>query len=263
MANTNGGGANPQYEFLVNGTVMQAFSTASTYLWTPTPTAASTTYTLSAVAKDMNTPNPTPVTSNTLSYQITAPLTGVSLQVNPTSPRLVNTSITLTATATGGAVPQYQFTATDSSGNITVIQKYSLVASCKWTPTIAQQYNLQVTAQDLNGSTSTKAVKLASISSPAKKTTLRQPMSATLPSVTSLVVPYTIAAQFSRVSLAVNPASPRAVGTPITLTATTTGGALLNYQFLVNNVPVPNGNRLSPTYQWTPTASGPIVSPWW
>ena len=88
-------------------------------------------HSLAVVVTDQNDPQQTQLTSTTLTYVIAPALTSVSLSVGKPSPALVNTPITLTATATGGSPNLvYRFLA---SGN--EIRGYGSVPSCTWTPT--------------------------------------------------------------------------------------------------------------------------------
>lgn len=52
---SSSGGANIQYQFLVNGAVVRDFQTSNTYPWTPTTTGS---YTLTVKAKNLNSTNP-------------------------------------------------------------------------------------------------------------------------------------------------------------------------------------------------------------
>ena len=80
----------------------QGYSSSASCIWTPTSAG---NYLISATAMD----GAGTVVNTTCWYAITAPLTAVSLAFSPLSPQPVNTPITLSATATGGANVQYQF----------------------------------------------------------------------------------------------------------------------------------------------------------
>ncbi len=66
------------------------------------------------------------------------------------SPQPPNTAITLTATATGGTNVQYQFWTynPDVTPAWNQLQAYSPQNTCTWTPAVAGNYLLSVTAQD-------------------------------------------------------------------------------------------------------------------
>ena len=138
------GGAQDQYAFYDGATPITGFSTSQSATWTPN---AAGTHNLTVVVKDISVTPPTIVTSPIVAYTIDNQLSAASLSGNPPSPVPVNTLVTLTATATGGAAPQYKFTATDPGGNTTTVQAYSLSATCSWTPTLVGNYTLWVYIQ--------------------------------------------------------------------------------------------------------------------
>ena len=88
-----------------------------------------------------------------LPYQVTiAPLTAVALSATPASPQQGNTTITLTATPTGGSGQVlYLFRAgyTDAAGwhwtNLNAA--YTATTSCNWTPATAGNFTLVVWAR--------------------------------------------------------------------------------------------------------------------
>ena len=101
---------NVQYQFWVYNAAtqtwsqLQAFSTSAACLWTPN-TAGN--YYLSTTALDSSTGTEK---SATTWYTITPPpLSAVTLTTSPASTCAINTSVTLTATPTGGTNVQFQF----------------------------------------------------------------------------------------------------------------------------------------------------------
>ena len=104
------GGTNVQFQFWLYNPVatpawsqLQAYSSSATCCWTP---AAVGNYLLSVTAQD----GATGAAVNTLLwYTIGNPLTAVTVTPSLASPQPANTSITFTATATGGTNVQYQF----------------------------------------------------------------------------------------------------------------------------------------------------------
>ena len=74
-------------------------------------------------------------------------------------------------------------------------------------------------------------------------------------------------APLTAVSVIASPASPQLVNTPITFTASATGGTNVQYQFwMYNQAATPAWSQLqayssTATCQWTPTAAGSICSP--
>ncbi len=128
---------------------------------------------------------------------------------SPASPQPINTPITLTADGDGRGAVQYQFWLYNPAATPawSQLQAYSSTATCLWTPTTPGNYLLSVTART---------------ASPARER------------ITPLVYHYRGAR--SRPSpLPPSPASPQPANTPITLTATATGGTNVQYQFWVYN----------------------------
>lgn len=135
------------------------------------------------------------------------PLSAVALSAVPSALHLPNTPITLTAAPTGGNRVEYQFKAgrQDAAGwHWTAIRNYQAGASCAWTPGSAGLYTLVAYAREVG---SVKAYDVLG-------TTICR-----------------ILAPLSALKLATMPPAPQPFGTPITLTATPTGGAQVEYQF--------------------------------
>ena len=195
------GGANVVYQFWAGNALVSDYSPATLCTWTPQSTGS---YTLSVKAKDLNG-NLTTVTSQQITFVIASPLTAVTLSASPSSPSLANTPITLTATAAGGANPYYKFY--DITHGIT-LQDYSPSPTCLWTPSDIGSYQLAVTVHDLHGSSSA-------------------------PDVVSPTIIYVINPPASGVSLSANPPTQSTVNSQVVLTATATGGAQVNYRFMV------------------------------
>ena len=63
-------------------------------------------------------------------------------------PHAVATPITLSATPTGGAHVEYQFLVDDGSGWV-ALGEYTPAATCLWTPTVADTYQLKVMAREV------------------------------------------------------------------------------------------------------------------
>jgi hypothetical protein len=150
---------------------------------------------------------------------------------------VVNTPITLTATATGGTSVQYQFWRYNPAATPawSQVQAYSPQATCTWTPSTAGNNLLSVTAQD--GVTGTE------VTTTAWYTT-------------------TSGISLTSVSLAASPTTPQVVNTPISLSATATGGTNVQYQFWQYNPAVtPAWSQVQAysaqsTCVWNPTAAG-------
>ena len=250
-ATPTGGGGQVQYLFRVgyqdaagwhwsslNG---GNYTTTATCTWTP---AAVDAYTLVVWARIIgHTASYDQYASQ--GYQVTVPpLTAVALAAKPASPQPENTAITLTAMPTGGGGQvQYLFRAgySDAAGWhwVNINSTYTTTATCTWTPAAVESYTLVVWAR-LIGHTANYD-QYAS-----------QGYQVTVPPLTA-------------VALKATPAAAQPVGTPITLTATPTGGGgQVQYLFRVGysnaagwhwaNI---NGTyTMTATCTWTPAAVG-------
>jgi len=170
-----------------------------------------------------------------------APITVSALIPDRTSPQPVGTAITWTATATGGSGSyQYQFwrRRTDSGGYV-VVQPYGPSASYTWTPGASDVGDHQIAVWVRNAGSSA-VVEAGGIAAVFTITAGSAP-----PQVTALTP---------------NQTSPQRVGTPITWTATVTGGSgSYQYQFFRRRTDsggyvIVQAYSASATYTWT---SGP------
>ena len=205
---------------------LQAFTPANTVSWTP---SAPGLYLLSTTAQDGSSGQQK---SASLWYTVSGPpLTAVSLAEMPVSPQSVNTTVTLTATASGGTAVQYQFWAySATTQSWSQLQALSTSSTCTWTPATAGWYYLSVTALDATGATASTSAWYG---------------------VSSLL----------SATLTTSKASPQPANTPITLTLSATGGSNLQYQYWIYNATTQTWSQLqgfstSPSYSWTPTAAG-------
>ncbi|MFN7958117.1 MAG: multicopper oxidase domain-containing protein [Holophagaceae bacterium] len=113
---SNPAGAAFEYQFLVNGAIVQNYSATATYSFPLTQAVG--VYTVDVNAR---TSPASAVVSNSLVYTITpGPATGVQLLPNLPSPQASTKIITFTATGIGSTNYQYQF-----SVDGTVVQAYS------------------------------------------------------------------------------------------------------------------------------------------
>ncbi|MHB9132366.1 MAG: triple tyrosine motif-containing protein [Armatimonadota bacterium] len=223
------GGYRVEYQFQVYNGVqwveLRGYAADNTCPWTP---AAPGQYTLQTMAREVGTTTPLTATSN---YTVTAmPISGVTLVVDPASPQAVGTSTTLTAIVTGGNQVEYAFLVYDGA-QWTTLRGYTAGRTCPWMPTKPGQYSLKVQAREV-GTTSVKEATSSFI--------------VTVPPITGL-------------TLTTNPASPQAVGTGITLTATVMGGNQVRYAFLVSDGvrwAALRGYATDNTCPWTPGTPG-------
>ncbi|MEI7832766.1 MAG: Ig-like domain-containing protein, partial [bacterium] len=143
------GGAGLLYQFLVNSAVVRDYLATDSYAWKPTIAG---TYTLTVKAKDANA---VVVTSAAVSYKI---MPKVTLVASLATPRPINTTITLTASALGMTAPRYSFRISykDRWGRTiySVQQAYGVANTLAWKPTVAGTYTITVLARE---STSTAA----------------------------------------------------------------------------------------------------------
>jgi Tol biopolymer transport system component len=134
-------------------------------------------------------------------------LTAVNLTVAPSSRSAVNRPVSLTAETIGGDDSRYQFRLGTRSGNTwvwSVLRGYAATPTYTWTPAAEGSYALVVWARDADSVRTYDVYQSVS---------------------------HTVTAALARVTLAIAPKLPQAVGTAVTLTATPTGGANVDYQF--------------------------------
>ncbi len=139
----------------------------------------------------------TPVGKTTSIGLLSIPLSSVVMVMSPTAKCAIGKSVTMTATAVGGTGIQYKFMTGE-----TVLQDLSNSNSFVWTPSATGTYQITVVAVD---SDSTQTYCSASYI------------------VTSALSSVTLATSLSDVTL---------VGNAITLTATSVGGAYVQYKFM-------------------------------
>ena len=225
------GGTDVSYQFWAYAASTQSWSrlpsSSSACTWTP---ATAGCYYLTVSAQDGVSGT---VVSNAAWYNVSS-LTALTLGTSPTSPQPANTGITLTATASGGSSLTYQFWCySAATGTWSQLQAFSSSNTITWTPSAIGSYFLTTTAQD--GSTG-------------------QQMSASLWYIVSGPV-------LTAVSLATAPVSPQLINTPVTLTATATGGTNVQYQFWAYSAAMQSWSQLqaltaSPTCTWTAATAG-------
>jgi hypothetical protein len=149
-----------------------------------------------------------------------APVTNVTLAIDPQVRQVVGRPISLTALALTDGPVEYLFRAGYKSGaawNWTTLRNYATTATCSWTPPDARIWSLAAWARAVGSSQTYDAYT---------------------------TVAYTVVAPVSAVIVGATPRSPQPVGTPITLTASPVGGAQVLFRFRV-------GYKSGSIWQWT------------
>jgi hypothetical protein len=214
----SGGVAPYQYQFLVkdsNGAIQAstAYGSSDSFIWNTTGYAF-LAYTLQVNACSAGS-TACPEKSATMTYQIVTPVASATISASPAGPQYPGTTVTLTATASGGSgAPEYQFWRQGPSDNsFVVVQGYVSSATCAWNTTSLPPgiYNWKVYARNAGSTAAYEA--------------------------TSPVLVYTLAIPpVTGVSLSSSVVSPQAPGTTVSFTASATGGyAPLQYRFQIRN----------------------------
>jgi hypothetical protein len=244
-AAVTGGGAPYQYKWwLYDGstwTIAQGWTGANTYTWTPTQPNAD--YRVGVWVRNATTFANVSDANLSVPYTITAPGAAAPLMVtrllsNVASPQVPGTSVSFTATATGGTAPyQFKWWVHDGS-NWTIVQDWNGSSSYTWTPTRAG-VSYQVSVWVRNATTSADVADA------------------------SAVVPYTITPPGGAPSgplrialLTSSMSSPQRVGTSVTFTIVAAGGSG-NYHykwwlFDGSHWSLQDDWSASSTFTWTP-----------
>lgn len=161
--------------------------------------------------------------------------TGVSLVASLSSPQAPNTPITFIASGTGGSGSyEYQFSVRTTDTPYAVAQAYSTSNNWTWTPTTTGPYDIKVDVRSAGSTAASEAsgnVFFYQIETPATTVTIDSDLTA-----------------------------PQAPGTPITFTATASGGSgPFEYRFWVNTgngYSVQQNYGTANTFVFTPTKAG-------
>jgi hypothetical protein len=230
------GGEQPyQYQFLTwNGsawTIARAWSTTSTFSWTPT--VANANYFVAVHVRSAWNTGGDKETSTSRPFVIVPPVSSASLSPDMAAPRGLGTTVTFTASASGGQSP-YQFRWGVRRGGVWTVGNWSSSNAFAWTPTLSgTDYQVRV---EVRGSWNTAGA--------AESTA----------SVTYPIMPVATAA-----TVTPNLSSPRAPGTTIRWTASASGGqAPYQYRWAVWNgstwTTVSTWST-SNWFDWTPTVA--------
>ena len=141
-AATASGCPNPRYEFWLQApgggwTIVQAYSTSSSWAWNTTGLAPGT-YTQSVHVRDAtSSASYDAYLSPPASYILSAgaPCTSVTETASPASPQAPGTSVKFTATATGCPNPTYEFWLLAPGAGWAVTQAYGTANAWTWSTT--------------------------------------------------------------------------------------------------------------------------------
>jgi hypothetical protein len=273
------GGASPySYKWWVKRdggawTLLQDWSTSTALAWTPN---ASGTYAIGLWARSNGVTADVPQTSTLAEFVVSStstppssppppppstpapslPPTNASLSANRTSPQPAGTTVTFSASASGGTSPySYKWWVKQNGGAWTLLQDWSTSTTLAWTPNASGTYAIGLWAR-ANGVTA-DTPQTSTLAEFAVSGTSTPPSSPppTPPSTPSPSLPPTYA------SLTANQSSPQPVGTTVTFSAGASGGTSpYSYKWWVKQ----NGGAwtmlqdwsTSTSLVWTPNASG-------
>lgn len=270
-ATPSGGQAPHQYKWLLhNGlqwTTAADWSTSATFVWTPAlvnsqyrvgvwvrssrgtadlaEVSSSADFAINGVA--------TVTAPSTTTSSSTARLTALSLVPNKTAPQPAWTTITFSATPTGGAAPhQYKWLVHDGL-RWNEMAAWTTASTFNWTPSAANsQYRVGVWVRSA-GNTADAAEFTQSLDF-AISAGVAAPAPTTTTTTTS-----TSSARLTAVALSPNKPAPQPQNTTITFTATPTGGATpQQYKWLVHDGvqwKVAGDWSTSNSFNWAPPAS--------
>jgi len=147
------GGTAPEFRFWVQPqggpfTLAQDYGPNATFLWIPTQQGA---YVICVWARSSGSSADNEA-DLCQAFQVTTPVTSVTLTSTPPSPQPVTTPILWTAVATGGTAPEFRFWVQPQGSPFTLAQDYSPSNSFIWTPTVAGDYVVIVWARSSGSS---------------------------------------------------------------------------------------------------------------
>ncbi len=253
-AQAQGGTGNDEYLFQRKGpdtagtwTIVQNYSPANTYLWTPDTTAVGNheiqvhaRHLGATVSYEARTVIPYTIDNTAGAVQQAA--TDVSLSASAPSPQRLGTTIVLSAQGQGGSVGSYEYNFVVHQPNVgwLTLQDYATTNSVSWTPTAVAEYHVMVRVRNVG---STAGYEALSHFTGYRITNDYQPLSG--------------------VTLTADKPSPQAVGTPINITAQASGGSGRYGYIISRRGPDTNGQFVTVqnystnnTIAWTPTVAG-------
>ena len=270
---TAGGGQAPhQYKWLVhNGlqwTVAGEWSTSNTFVWTPA--VGNSGYRIGVWARSSRGTADAAEATNSADFAITtvaggaAPpppssstggrLTALALTANKPAPQPAATTITFTATPTGGVTPHQYKWLVHNGLQWSIVSDWSTSNTYNWTPASSNAgYRVGVWVRSA-GLTADSPEFTNSVDFPITAA-LAAPVPAPAPPPTGT----TTTGRLTSVSLTANKTAPQPAATTVTFTATPTGGATPHqYKWLVHNGlqwSVASEWSTINTFNWTPATS--------
>ncbi len=229
------GGLGPyQYRWWVHDGVswqmVRDWTTSPSFTWTPS--TANANYRVNAWIKSANSTTATFDVDGSMKFPITAPLQ-VALSANRTAPQIQGTSVSFTATASGGRAPsQYRWWVHDGT-SWQLVKEWSTSPTFTWTPSTANaNYRVTVWAKNADSATDTRDID------------------------TSMPFPITPPLQ---VAISADRFAPQAAGTTVRFTASATAGkGPYEYRWWVHDGTSWQMVRdwsTSATFNWTPTTA--------
>jgi SpoIID/LytB domain protein len=232
------GGTTKLYKFNIydgkTWTVAQEYSAKNMYAWKPS-TAGN--YKVSVHVKDQSS-SKSYDSYKAFEYKIIAPAPSTPVKIESVvtdkkSPQPANSTIKVTANATGGNTKEYKFWVSKDGGAYVRVQDYTTNNSYNWKPTAAGNYKINVHVRDSSSSKSYDAYK---------------------------VIDYVVTKdQVIVQSVTTDIASPQRINTSINVTANAVGGDSLLYKFNIFDGTkwiVLNDYSTEKTFKWVPLTSG-------
>jgi len=281
-----GGTAPYEYQWYLqqNGGAWQmvrSWSTTTTYSWTP---SAAGNYVMALWARSAGSssnvwqayaerafsitdpapaPAPAPAPSPTPTPTPSTPMTAATLASNVVSPQTAGSTVTFTAAGFGGTAPyEYQWYLQMNGGTWSMVRSWSTTNTYTWTPAAAGTYVMAIWARS-SGSTANAWQAYADRTFVIEASATPPPAPAPAPTPTPTPgLPMTSAA------VSPNLVSPQTTGTPVTFTASGSGGsAPYEYQWYLQqnggSWQLLRGWSTLTTYTWTPSTAGTYIVALW
>jgi hypothetical protein len=167
-AAASGGSGNYEYMFLLRApggtlTPVRNYSTTATWIWNTSGLAVGT-YQVVVRARNVGSTKSFE-TYQSLSYALAPPASFVTLTPNLASPSVVGSTVTFSATASGGSGRyEYMFLLRAPGGTLTPVRNYSTTATWAWSTSslAAGTYQVVVRARNVGSSVTYEAYRVVS-----------------------------------------------------------------------------------------------------